>query len=115
MSNLHYVEFPLESGGSIIVEVSDNEQSGSWRDSSETLLTRASDTLENAIDRVKPAAQAILSRLTTLSERPSEIEVEFGIKLSAQAGAIIASGSVDANYVIKIKWTNPGKQADEIE
>jgi len=109
MSSTQIIEYPLQDGTSVLIEVADDGQQGNWRDAStETVLSRANDTLESAIERVKPAAQAIISRLSTLSERPTEIELEFGIKFSAQAGAIIASGSVEANYVVKLKWTQSG-------
>ena len=100
-----FIDFPLEDGGSIVVEAEVLEPEGvrrSGRD--EDTIIKAGRTLETALDRVKPAAEAILKRLTDLSQRPDEIEVEFGIKVTAEAGAIIASGSVEANYTVKLKW-----------
>lgn len=114
MSDTSLIEFPMEDGTSVVVEVAANDPYGAWRDSmSEGVITKAGDTLEKAIDRVRPAAQIILSRFTSLTERPTEIEIEFGLKLNANAGAIIASGSVEANYVVKLKWTRPEKDKSE--
>jgi hypothetical protein len=32
------------------------------------------------------------------------VEVKFGIKMSGELGAIIASGSGEVNYEITLKW-----------
>ena len=100
------VEFGLESNGTILVEVDEPEsEEGIQRAAREGDVTqRASQTLEAALDRVRPAAEVIIKRFASLSERPDEIEVEFGLKLSAEAGAFIASGKVEANYAVKLKW-----------
>lgn len=101
------IEFPLEEGGSVIIEVVDGDTSGTMDRASRSneIVAKAGHTLETALERVKPAAEAILKQITHLSELPSEIEVEFGLKVTAEVGAIIASGSVEANYIVKLKWT----------
>ena len=114
MGQNSYIEFPLEDGTFIVVEVPENEGYGSWRDpSGEGALAKAVNTLEQAIDKVKPAAEIVLSKFANLAERPTEIEIEFGLKLNAQVGAIIASGSVEANYVVKLKWKRSEKYVQD--
>ena len=101
----HLVEFPLEDGSSILVEVEDAEMGGVVRASrgSET-IAKAQKTFEEAMDKVKPAASTIIAKLRSLHDSPDEIEVEFGLKLSADAGAFVASAGMEANYTVTLKW-----------
>ena len=67
---------------------------------------KSSETFEIALNNVKQAAEVIVDKLCSLAQRPEEISVEFGVKLSAEAGAIIAKGSTEANFKIGLKWKN---------
>jgi hypothetical protein len=66
---------------------------------------KAGTALEEAVAELKPAAQAILDGLKALSEGVKEIELEFGIKLTAEAGAIIARTAAEGHCTVSIKWT----------
>jgi len=72
---------------------------------------KAHQTFEAALDKIRPAAQTIIKKLRSLHDAPDEIEVEFGLKLSAEAGAIIAAGGVGANYTVTLKWKREEKKA----
>ena len=100
------VEFPLQDGTSIIVEVEQPEGGvvKAARSPGE-VVAKAKETLEDALDKIKPAAQSIIAKLRGLQDAPDEIGVEFGIKLSAEAGAFIASAGVEANYKVTLKWS----------
>ena len=43
------------------------------------------------------------------SLQPDRIEVEFGLKMNADVGAILASAGVEANYKITLAWEMMGK------
>jgi len=60
---------------------------------------------EEALEKVKPAATAIICKLRDLRDSPDEVIVEFGLKMNANAEAIIASASAEANYWIELKWS----------
>ena len=99
------IEFRLQSGETIIAEVKAGPGEGLIEASlSEHVAEQATKTFEEAIDRIKPAAELITKKLSDLVVEPDEIEIEFGIKLSGELGAVIAAASVDANYVVKMKW-----------
>ncbi|MEO5340999.1 MAG: hypothetical protein H7837_10890 [Magnetococcus sp. MYC-9] len=59
---------------------------------------------EEAIDRVRPVADYLLQKIQDLDARPDSVEVTFGIKLSAQAGALIAKTGAEANFGVKLVW-----------
>jgi prefoldin subunit 5 len=98
------VEFPLDDGSYVLVEVEEPENDGLRRVGREEVVERATQTFDEALDKIRPASEAILKRLQTLSQAPDEITVEFGLKLSAEAGAFVCSGKVEANYTVTLKW-----------
>lgn len=110
------VEFPLESGGSVIVEVEDRAgpRDGEVRrglgsgDRPAEIAARASETLEAAFGRIQPAAGAMVTRLRGLADAPEEIEVEFGIQLSAEVGVIVAHTAGEANFRVTLRWKRDG-------
>jgi len=100
------IEFPLQDGGSILVEVDEPTPQGGVVKAARPgeIAEKAKETLEDALDKIKPAAQSIIAKLRSLHDEPDEIGVEFGIKLNAAAGAFVASAGVEANYKVTLKW-----------
>lgn len=102
------VEFPLQDGGSIIVQIDELEVGGTVRAARGDVIEKARETLEDALNRVIPATKSVVAQLKSI--RPDEIEVNFGITLSMQAGAFITAGS-DANFGVTVRWTGNTEQA----
>jgi hypothetical protein len=101
------IEFPLEDGGSIVVEVDEPEPEGGVVRAARPgeIAAKAGQTFETALDRIRPAAGAIITKLRGLSDPPDEMTVEFGLKMSAEAGALVAAAGAEANYRVTLKWT----------
>ena len=99
------IEFPLQDGGSIVAEVDEPEPEGGVVRVSRLgeIAAKASQTFEDTLEKIKPAAQAIIAKLRGLSDPPDEVGVEFGIKLSGEIGVVVSAG-VEANYTITLKW-----------
>jgi hypothetical protein len=101
------VEFPLEDGGSVLVEVDEPPAGpvtrGLGRDSP-TLAERTDKTFEEATAAVTPAAASLIAQLRSISSPPAEIVLEFGVQLSAQTGAFIASAAAAANFKVSMTW-----------
>ena len=72
---------------------------------SSEIVVKANESFETALDRVRWAAEGLLDRLTSLASPPDEVEVEFGVKLNAETGAVIAKAATEANFKINLKWT----------
>jgi len=100
------IEFPLEEGGTILVEVSDSQpEEGIVKAArGDEVVMHASQTFEQALDTLKPAAGAVVKKFRLLPDAPDEVQVEFGIKLSAAAGALIASTGAEANFKVSLTW-----------
>jgi NTP-dependent ternary system trypsin peptidase co-occuring protein len=99
-----YIEFPLEDGTTILVEVDEPEDGIVKASRGGEIVAKAQQTFENAMEKVKPAASAIINKLRGLSDAPDEVEVQFGLKMSAEAGAIVAAVGMEANYTVTLKW-----------
>jgi Trypsin-co-occurring domain 1 len=100
-------QFPLKNGGFLVVEVDGAENSAArvMRGSASTeVIAEASDTFESALEKVRSAAEGILHQLCSLAQPPDEVAVEFGVKMSAGTGAIIAKASGEANFKINLTW-----------
>jgi hypothetical protein len=99
------VEFPLEDGTTMLVEIDEPEQGGLVKASrAGDAIAKAQQTLEKSLEKVQPAAQFVIQQLRKLHDAPDEIQVAFGLKLSAEAGAVLASGGMEANYTVTLKW-----------
>ena len=107
------IEFPLEDGSTILVEVERPEPEGDivQAASPDEVVAKAVHTFETALEKVKPAASAIIAKLRDLSDPPDEIGVEFGLKLSAEAGAFVASAGAEANYKVTLNWKREKKES----
>jgi hypothetical protein len=100
------VEFPLQGGGSVLVQVDDGHAGGvtrGWGDR-ERVVEHAQQSFEQAVSRVQPAIQGLLAQLRALAETPEQIEVEFGLQLSAEVGAFVAGASTTGNFKVSMTW-----------
>ena len=107
-------KFPLKNGGVVAVEVEASDLGGGrvMRGSAPAdALAVANDSFETALESVRAAAEGILDKLRNLAQPPDEVGVEFGVKMNAETGAIIAKASGEANFKISLTWkkSSPGK------
>jgi hypothetical protein len=98
------MEFKTEDGALVVVESVDDE-SGARLVSRGEGPARAARTFEGALDGVRAAAESALRVFRDGSLRPDSVELEFGVKLSAEAGAVIAKGSSEGHLVVKLTWS----------
>ena len=111
------VEFRLEEGGTLLVQVPDADTDGQVTRGlrpgqvATHVADQAQRTFEEALDRVQPAAQSLIQRLRRVSDTPEEVHIEFGLNLHAEAGAFIAAASTEANFRVSLTWRSPDPPA----
>ncbi|MFF8727529.1 CU044_2847 family protein [Streptomyces sp. NPDC015171] len=105
------VEFRTEDGALVTVE-GVSTRSGARLVSRGDGPAQAARTFESALDGVRAAAEAALRVFRDGSLRPDGVEIEFGVRLSAEAGAVIAKGSAEGHLVVKLNWS-PGQDGPE--
>jgi hypothetical protein len=101
------VEYPLQDGGTVLVQVDEvhpDEVTRGLRERAEGIAQRSTQTFEEATSSVTPAARSLIARLQQLENPPQEIGLEFGIQLTAETGAFIASVAAEANFKVSLTW-----------
>jgi hypothetical protein len=56
------------------------------------------------LKRVEAAAGLVIETFRRVA--PDECEVELGIKLGGKVGVILAEGTAEASFRVKLKWVN---------
>ncbi len=115
------IEMPLADGGSVAVEVSDADGASSGQADSgpvlrggqgamrgpgtrEPLIESATHTLEASVAKVVPALRAVLAELRSISGDLTQIELEVGLKLTGEAGMVLARAGAEANFQVHLTW-----------
>jgi hypothetical protein len=99
------VSYPLEGGDSVLIEVEDSAGASVTRGlHADQVIETVGNSFEAAIEAIKPAAAAIAGKFRDFAGAPEDVEVEFGLKFTGQAGAIIASASTEAQFRVKMVW-----------
>ncbi|MBI5053657.1 MAG: hypothetical protein HZB17_05045 [Chloroflexi bacterium] len=112
----NFVEFPLEGGGTILIEVvgDTKSQTGFTRagvaDSVKDVAEKATQTFDSAMENIRKSSNLLVSKLRGLSEPPDEMEVVFSLKASGELGNIaVGKGGAEANYSVRLKWKKEEK------
>jgi hypothetical protein len=108
---------PLEGGGSLLVRVDREPGEGVVTPSGPVQAGRLEDRVEGAVEEVVAVASRSLSEalepVTRMSRqvldqlaqaRPCEVQVEFGVELTAQAGAVLAKAGSGCHLTVTLTW-----------
>jgi hypothetical protein len=112
-----YIEYQLEDGSTILIEVED--KGGRVRQASQKEKGKpiaASKKFNDALSSMRGSMKALLNELDEL--RVEEAEIRFGIKSIGEAGignGLFAIGKVggEVNYEITLKWKKPQPKAEQ--
>jgi NTP-dependent ternary system trypsin peptidase co-occuring protein len=100
-----YVRFPLSGGGDVVVEVHDDDPGVGRVSRSGDAVAEAGITYEAALEQVRRAADATVKTLRRMDVAPDGLEVQFGVRLNGEVGAVIAKAGAEANFTVKITWS----------
>jgi len=70
----------------------------------EDMAEKSARAVDRAMDTIQAMAARVAATVKGLAEKPQEVEVDFGLKLDAVAGALIARTGVEASINVKITW-----------
>ena len=90
------MRYQVGDGSSVLVEVDEDTYGVE-------AVSRTSGGVLEAGQRLEAALDA-MSKLS-----PETVEVEFGIKLAGEAGALIAKASAEGHFTVRLSWS-PGKK-----
>jgi hypothetical protein len=107
---MQVVEFPLADGGHVMVAVDRVDEGWSGvvtrGGGVEERMQEAACTFQEALEPIRVVGQGVLDRLSALDRPPEEVRVEFGLELSAKAGAIVSATGA-ATMKVALTWRTP--------
>jgi hypothetical protein len=74
---------------------------------------KATETLQESLHKVKHAAQTIVDEIAGMPQRPQSMSVQFGVKLTAETGAVITRAGGEANFVLTLGWSAAADESQE--
>lgn len=113
-----YVEFPLEDGGTILIESADDKKSGTGfvrgAANEDSVTDKAAHSFDQAVDNIRKSANTLVSKLRGLSEPPDEMEINFSLKASGEVGNLfVARGGAEASYNVSLRWRREDEKKDD--
>jgi hypothetical protein len=104
------VETRFEDGGTLLVEVEDDiaavPPSGTVRRGIQPgqVSERARTGFEDAVKVVAPTAEKLIAQLRGIDQAPDLVTLQFGLRMTAAAGVVLAAAGVEANFQISMVW-----------
>ena len=70
------------------------------------MYEKSDEAVEKAMKTIRAMAEKTVNTVKAIpvSERPSKVEVEFGIKFDLEAGAVVAKASTEAAVKVTLTW-----------
>ena len=75
------------------------------------ILNAVDNAFNYALNTIQLTADSVLETLSTLDERPTAANIEFGIKFDAKIGAMVARNTSEAQLKVSLSW----QKKDEAE
>ncbi|WP_371650789.1 MULTISPECIES: CU044_2847 family protein [unclassified Streptomyces] len=101
---------PLEHGSDVraVFEIGEDETGGDLELAAggAGTVARARVSLAEAMDQVRPALSRVVETVRGLG--PDEVEIEFGLKAGGESGVIIAKGTAEVNFAVRLVWNRAG-------
>ncbi|MGW7542672.1 CU044_2847 family protein [Streptomyces sp. NPDC054770] len=101
------MEFSLGEGGSVLVRVSDEPDAAAVvtrGGSMSAVIEKAEGTFDSVMQSVRAVARGVSAQVEDFGQRPDALVVQFGVELSAQAGAIITAAGASAQLTVTLTW-----------
>ena len=105
MNDNKIIPFEDAELGTIWIEVS-SESAMPTRGTSKVGSEATAKKFDDALATVRGIAGKIISQITTLPNRPDEVECKIGIKFNAEAGVVLAKVSSEGSLELTLKWKN---------
>lgn len=106
------MRWELEGGGSVLVETAREDVArGGWAPAGvgAGAIHEAKLRMDEALSHVRDVATTALKTFRELPVMPDEVEVEFGVKLASEAGAVIAKAKAEGQLVVRLRWQAPDR------
>ena len=107
------IRMPLEDGGSVSIELSDESEAVVEPVGRAGNVAAATvRTLRETLSDVSAAANEVVTQFRETAAQPDKVTVQFGVKLTGEATAVIAKAAAEANFTIIAEWQRAGTEPD---
>ena len=78
----------------------------------EDMAGKSAKALDKAMSTIRQMGNRVTKTIKSIEvvDRPNKVELEFGLKLDAEAGAYIAKASTEASFKVVLTWEQPEKK-----
>jgi len=107
MTYLMQVAVSADADDVVLFEVDPEEVPGEFvlaSDEPGKAMAKAPQSLDKSLQQLRPVLKRIVATLHELA--PEHTEVEFGIKIGGETGFIIAKGTAEVNFTVRMSWTS---------
>ncbi len=73
----------------------------------EEMAGKSALALDKAMSTIRHMAKRTSDTIAKITDKPTAVVLEFGIKLDAEAGAYIAKVGTEAGFKVVLTWTRP--------
>jgi hypothetical protein len=97
--------FEVDDGQSFSYERTDSEKKG---------LSRLPDAFDKVIDTIDSMSKELVSKIKKFDRdiAPDEFEIQFGVKISAEAGAVVAKTAGESQISVKMTYKHKKETSD---
>ncbi|MGW1494948.1 CU044_2847 family protein [Streptomyces sp. NPDC002402] len=88
--------------GSVLIEVDENSFGVERVARDRNGVIDAGRRLDDALQAARPTIRAVIETVREMV--PDEFEVEFGIKLNAEAGVVVAKTAAEGHFTVRLAW-----------
>ena len=99
------VRFALADGGWAVAEVDNSVAVVRAGARGPDGIITATASLDQVMEQVRRVADTAVRGLRDSVTKPDGLEIEFGVALSAQAGAVLVKGGLSAHIKVRLSWT----------
>jgi hypothetical protein len=98
------MRFRLTGDEYVFVEVDPDEPAIAPVSRVGDVIESATDSFAAALSHVRTAASIALASFREMEADPDQVEIEFGVKLNAEAGAIVAKTGAEGHLRVALRW-----------
>ncbi|MES9524380.1 CU044_2847 family protein [Streptomyces capoamus] len=100
------VRFEGPEGSELVVEVVDDTSGLELVSRREDGIVEARRRLQESLRSTLPTLRSVVD--TALGLAPQEMEIEFGMKFTAEAGVVVARTATEGHFALRLRWTRAG-------
>jgi hypothetical protein len=100
----YFLEVPLSDGETVLAEITGQVDDVAPFGRGTEVVGRLSGSFADGLDHVRAFAGEVLTCMKELYEPPDRVAVEFGLKLSAKTGVVIAEMAGEGHVAVTVEW-----------